>query len=84
MIQEGREVRSRTYYILGMDRHLFGKVSVWEPRHSSDHYFVLGCLHIAPLKEHMRYLRGRKKPSLRPPTEPRREDKIFAALRRAF
>ena len=70
-------------YILGADFHLFGNVSVWDPRHNSDHYLVLGCLHSASLQEHTRYLRGRKKLPLFPPTAPTREDKIFAALRRA-
>ena len=44
---------------------------------------VLGCLYSASLPEHKRYLRGRKKLPLRPPTEPTREDKVFAALLRA-
>ena len=35
------------------------------------------------MKEHMWYLGGQKKLPLRPPTKPTREDKIFAALRRA-
>ena len=83
MIQEGREVRSRTDYILGTDRRFFGNFSVWDPRHKSDHYLVLGFLQSASLKERMRYLGGRKKISLCPPTNPTREDKIFAALRRA-
>ena len=32
MLQKGREVQSRTDYILGTDRRLFGNVSVWDPR----------------------------------------------------
>ena len=31
MLRKGREVRSRTDYILGTDRHLFGNVSVRDP-----------------------------------------------------
>ena len=83
MIREEREVRSWTEYILGTDCYLFGNVSVREPRHNSDHYMVLGCLHSAYLREHVRYLGGRKRLPLRPPTEPTREDTIFAALWRA-
>ena len=83
MIQEGREVQSRTDNIRGTDQRLFGNVSVWDPRHNSDHYLVLGCLHRASMKEHMWDLGGQKKLPLRPPTEPTREDKIFAALRKA-
>ena len=83
MIREGREVRSRTDYILGTDRRLFGNVSVRDPRHNSDHYMVLGCLHSAPVREHASYLGGRKRPPLLPPNALAREDGIFAALRRA-
>ena len=80
---EGRKGRYRTDYILGTGHRLFGNVYVREPRHNSDHYLVLGFLDSTSLKEHMRYLGGRKKLTLRLPTEPTREDKIFAALRRA-
>ena len=59
MIREGREVRSHTDYILGTDRRIFVNVSIRDPRHNSDYYIVLGCLHSASLKEHARYLRGR-------------------------
>ena len=45
---------------------------------------VLGCLRIAPLREHSRYLGGSKRLPLRPPTAPTREEGIFAALRRAI
>ena len=51
--------------------------------HNSDHYMFLGCLHSNPLMDHTRYLRGRKRLYLRPPTPLTREDGIFAALRRA-
>ena len=83
MIREGREVRSLTDYILGTDRHIFGNVSVQDPRHKSDHYMVLGCLHIAPLREHVRYLRGSKRLPLLQPIAPTKKDGIFTALRRA-
>ena len=83
MIQEGKEVWSRTDYIIGTDHRLFGNVSVRDPRHNSDHYMVLGCLNIASLRDHARYLGGSKHPPLLPPTKPTREDRIFAALRRA-
>ena len=54
MQQKGREVRSRTDYILGTDRRLFGNVSIQDPRQNSDHYMVLGFLHSASLTEHTR------------------------------
>ena len=44
MIRKGREVRSRTDYILGTDRRLFRNVAVWDPRHNLDPYMVLGCI----------------------------------------
>ena len=63
-IREGGEVRSQTDYILGTDRHLFWNVSVWDPRHNSEHYMILRCLRSAPLREHAKYLKGRKRPPL--------------------
>ena len=84
MIWDGREVQSWTDYILGTDGRLFGNVYVRDPRHNSYYYMVLGCLISASLREHVRYLGGRKRLPLRPPTEPTREDRIFAALRRAI
>ena len=76
-------MRSWTEYILGEDFRLFGNVYVRDPRHNSDHYMVLGCLHSASLRENARCLGGCKRLPLRPPTAPTREDRIFAALRRA-
>ena len=63
-------VRSWTDYILGTDRRLFNNIAVQDPRHNSDHYMVLGCLPSAPLSETKRYLGGRKRWPVRPPTEP--------------
>ena len=83
MLRKGREVRSRTDYILGTDRHLFDNVSAQDPRHNSNHYMVLGCLPSASLTEHKQYLGRRKKLTLIPPKEPTREDNAFVALRRA-
>ena len=83
MLRKGREVRSRTYYILGTYSRLFRNVAVRDPRHNSDHYMVLGCLPSAPPTEHKRYLGGRKRWPVRPPRELTRTDQLFAALRRA-
>ena len=83
MVPSGREVRSRTYYILGTDHRLFWNVSVRYPRHNSNHYLVLGCLRSAPLRKHSEYLGRRKRLPLRPPTTPTREDGLFTALHRA-
>ena len=83
MVREGKVVRSRTDYLLRTDRSLFRNVSVRDPRHNTDHFMVMGCLRSAPDWEHTRYIMGRRKMPLRPPTEPTREDGIFAALWRA-
>ena len=72
MIWEGREVPSRTDYILGTDLRLFGNVSVQDPRNNSDHYMVLGCLHRSPLREYDRYIGWQKRLPLLPPTALRR------------
>ena len=83
MVREGKFVRSRTDYILGKDQSLYRNVSVRDPRHNTDHFMVVGCLRSALAREHAKYLTGRKKLLLQPPTKPTREDGIFAALRRA-
>ena len=83
MVREGKVVRSRTDYLLGTDRSLFKNLSIRDPRHNTDQFMVVGCLRSAPKWEHTRYIMGRRKMPLRPPTEPTREDGIFAALRRA-
>ena len=44
---------------------------------------VMGCLYSAALREHAKYLGGRKRLPLRPPTAQMREDGIFASLQRA-
>ena len=48
MVREGKVVRSRTDYILGIDRSLFWNVSVRDPRHNTNHFMVLGCLRSTP------------------------------------
>ena len=48
MLRKGREVQSRTDYILGADSRLFRNVAVRDSWHNSDHYMVLGCLLSAP------------------------------------
>ena len=50
VLRKGREVRSRTDYILGTDRCLFRNVAVRDPWHNLDHYMVMGCLPSAPPK----------------------------------
>ena len=69
VLRKGREVRSRTDYILGTDRRLFRNIAVLDPRHNSDHYMFLGCLPSAPLSETKRYLGGWKRWPVRPPVK---------------
>ena len=82
-VREGKVVRSRTNYILGTDHRLFWNVSVRDPRHNTDHYMLLGCLRSSPNREHTKFLTGRNRLPLRPPSDPTREGGIFAALRMA-
>ena len=71
-------------YILGTDQSIFRNVSVRDPQHNTDHFMVVGYLSSAPAREHTNYLTGRKKLPLQPLTTSTREDRIFAALRRAI
>ena len=50
MVWAGRKVRSRTDYILGIDRRIFNNVTVRDPQHNLEHYLILGCLRGAPLR----------------------------------
>ena len=59
MFRLGREVQSRTDYIMGIDNRLFRNMTIQEPWHKSDHNLVPGCLCSTPLREHTKYL-GRR------------------------
>ena len=80
MVRLGREVRFQTDYILGTYFHLFRNVAVRDPRNNSDHYMVLVCLLITPLREHTKYLGRSTWLPLRPLTSPTKENGLFAAL----
>ena len=56
MIRHGWEVRSRANYFLGTDHCLFQNVAIRDSRHNTNHYMVLGFLHIMNLREHQCYL----------------------------
>ena len=84
MVLEGKVFPSLTDYILGTYHRLFWNVYVWDPRHNNDHYMVLRLLCRAPEREHARYRWVGKNLPLRPLAEPKSEDGIFAALRRAM
>ena len=53
------------------------------PMYNTDHYMVLGCLHVVNLREHRRYLGSLTRISLYTPKHPSHEDKLFASLRQA-
>ena len=44
MLQQGRVVRSWTYYIIRKDSYLLQNVSVQDLRHDLDHYMIMGGL----------------------------------------
>ena len=62
----GRELLSRTDYILVIDRCLIQKVAVWDARNNTYHYPVLGFLHIVAHIVHLGYLRKQKHFPLKP------------------
>ena len=70
---------------MGSDHQIIQNVAVWDPRHNSDHFMVMGCLRGASPREHYRYLGSRKRLPLLPPVRQTRTqaDKIFSELQRA-
>ena len=77
-------MRSRTDYFLGSNRKVFQKVAVWDLRHNSNQFMVMGGLCGASLGEHLHNLRLRTRIPLRPPRRQTRTqaDNIFTELRR--
>ena len=77
-------MRSRTDYFLGSNRKVFQKVAVWDLRHNSNQFMVMGGLCGASLGEHLHNLRLRTCIPLRPPRRQTRTqaDNIFTELRR--
>ena len=67
MLMQGRVVRSETDYILGTYFRLFHNVSFRDPRHSTYHYMVLGCIHGASCRENQCCLRWCTRLPLLPP-----------------
>ena len=84
MLWKGMEVRYRTDYHLATDHHLIQNISIWNPRKSSDHYMLLGCLHDAVHWEHSCYLGQRRCPPLHPPQTQTREEQWFADLSKSI
>ena len=67
MVREGKAMRSWTEYLLGTDRSLFRNVAFRYPRYNSDHYMVVGLLRGGMMREHIRYIAGRRRMPLTPP-----------------
>ena len=81
MWRSDRVLRSRTNYLMGMDRRLYQNVLVRDVRHNLDQYLVLGCLQGAPTREHVHYLGIRRYFPLQPPRNASTEDCLFSKLR---
>ena len=83
MMRQGRLVRSRTDYILGFDRQIFQNVAIWDRRHNSNHFMVVGSLSGASLREHYNCLGSRTLLTLCLPGHQTRTwlDNLFAELR---
>ena len=79
-------MRSRIDYILGYDRQIIQNVAVRDPRHNSNHFMFMGCLHGASPRNQLRYLGRWMRLPLRLPGRQTRMwvDKIFAKLRSAM
>ena len=68
--------------MLGSNHRIFQNVSVWDPRHNSDHFVVMRCLRGASPRNHLCYLVRQTRLPLKPPglQTKKRADTIFAAL----
>ena len=85
MLQQGREVRYRTVYILGSDCRIFWEVAIGDPGQNSDYLMVMGCLCGTSPRDNLRYLRQRTRLLIRLTGCQKRTwvDKIFVKLQRA-
>ena len=84
MHRGGREVCSRTNYILVKDRWLLQNVAVRDAWYNTYHYLVLGCLHGAALTTHSLYLGKQTRFPIKPPPTPNGVDHVFADLQEAI
>jgi len=81
--RQGGTIHSRCDYILGLDRRIFSKVCLKDPRcFTSDHLMIVGKLLSAPLSSNLSYLRGRTRFPLRTPKwgPHTKVDSIFQSL----
>ena len=80
IIRCSQEVRSRIDSIIGIERRRLQNVAVWDPRHNTDHYLVLGCLQCANLRENQWYLGKRRRLPLLPIRQLYRKETFFTSL----
>ena len=84
MLCRGREVWSQTDQILGIDLHLFHKISIRDPRHNSNNILILGWLLSAALRDHQLYLGTHIRLPIHPPRRTSREDALFDTILRVL
>ena len=84
MHQGGRKLRSCNNYILGTDSCLFQNVAVWDARHNTDHYLVLGCLLGAAPAARLRSLGNLTRFSIRPMANLDKAYRMFSGLWRSI
>ena len=68
---------------MGSDHQIIQNVAVWDPRHNSDHFMVVGSLSVASPRERSNYLGIRTHLPMCPPVRQTRTraDELFGELR---
>ena len=77
MLCNGQKLRYCMDYILGIDLRLFKNVASCNPRHNSDHYLFLRCIHGANLRYHQCYLGTCMRIPLLPTRNPSFKENLF-------
>ena len=84
MHRGGQEVHSRTNYILVTEICLLQNVAVWDARHNTDNYLVLGYLRGAAPAAHSRYLGKRTRFPICHLATLDKVDHMFTEIRRSI
>ena len=84
MHRGGQEVHSRTNYIIGTDSRLFQNIVVWDARHNTEHYLILGFLRGAAPAANLHYLGKHTLLPIIHLATLDKSDQMFAELRRAI
>ena len=80
MHRRGRDLRSRTNYILVTDCRQLQNVVVWDARHNTYHYLVLGFFRGPSPSAHLQYFRKCKCLPIKLLTTPDGVDRLFYEL----